>query len=208
MEILYDPNLAYILLACGLIFTVLAILNPGTGLLEIAALFILMLSGFSIYGLASQDMINWWSLIIILGGIVFFVIALRLPKRPAYLVLSIVFLVLGSLYLFRSEVWYVPSVNLALASAVSLLSSGFFWVTARKVLETRDVMPTHDLNALLGMVGEAKSYIHRDGSVQVAGELWTARSKTPVQNGESVRVIGREGFVLLVEAIENETDSG
>jgi membrane-bound serine protease (ClpP class) len=206
MEILFDPNIAYILLAGGLVFTVLAVLNPGTGLLEIGALFMLLLAGVSVYGLASQDMINWWSLLIILVGVFFFVVALRIPKQPVYLVLSITLLVLGSVYMFRSEVWYVPSVNPYLAIVMSLLSGGFFWLTARKVLETRDVMPTHDLKALIGDLGEAKSYIHKDGSVQVAGELWTARSDEPIQNGEDVRVIGRDGFVLLVEAVSKELD--
>ena len=38
MEFLLDPNVAYLLLAGGLIFAVLAILNPGTGLIEVLAL--------------------------------------------------------------------------------------------------------------------------------------------------------------------------
>ena len=206
MEILFEPNIAYILLAGGLVFTILAILNPGTGLLEIGALFTLLLAGVRVYGLASEDMINWWSLLIILVGVIFFVIAIRFPKQPVYLVLSITLLVLGSVFMFRSEIWYVPSVNPYLAIVMSLLSGGFFWLTARKVLETRDVMPTHDLNALIGEIGEAKSYIHRDGSVQVAGELWTARSDQPIQKGEDVRVIGRDGFVLFVEAVQEKPD--
>ena len=38
--------------------------------------------------------------------------------------------------------------------------------------------------------------------MQVAGELWSARSLKPIQAGKMVRVIGREGFVLLVEKSE------
>jgi membrane protein implicated in regulation of membrane protease activity len=38
--------------------------------------------------------------------------------------------------------------------------------------------------------------------VQAAGELWTARSEKAIPAGTPVRVIGREGFVLVVEKSE------
>jgi membrane-bound ClpP family serine protease len=41
--------------------------------------------------------------------------------------------------------------------------------------------------------------VHEDGSVQVAGELWSARSEDPIPAGAQVRVLRREGFVLVVE---------
>ena len=63
------------------------------------------------------------------------------------------------------------------------------------------VRPSHDLEALIGQVGEAKSKIHENGSVQVAGELWSARSEHTISVGSSVRVIKRDGFVLLVEKV-------
>ena len=202
MEIFLDPNVAYLLLAGGLIFAILAILNPGTGLLEISALFALIAAGWSVYGLAELDRINWWSLLVILVGIVLFVAAIRYPKMPVYLVISIACLVIGSAFLFRSEIWYVPAVNPYLASILSILSGGFFWVTARKVLEAKSIQPTHDLEALIGAFGEAKSEVHKEGSVQVSGELWTARSDELIPNGSKIRVIGREGFSLKVEAVE------
>jgi membrane-bound serine protease (ClpP class) len=72
-------------------------------------------------------------------------------------------------------------------------------LVANKTLEVEKTRPVHDLEALIGVIGEAKTDIHADGSVQVAGELWTARSKQPVPLGSRVRVIGRDGFILEVE---------
>jgi membrane-bound ClpP family serine protease len=48
-------------------------------------------------------------------------------------------------------------------------------------------------------VGEAKTRIQNDGTVQVAGELWSARSDTPIAAGNMIRVVKREGFILVVE---------
>ena len=54
--------------------------------------------------------------------------------------------------------------------------------------------------ALVGQVGEAKTRIHEEGSVQVAGELWSAGSKSPIPAGRQVKVTARDGFILEVES--------
>jgi membrane-bound ClpP family serine protease len=82
---------------------------------------------------------------------------------------------------------------------------GFFWVATRKILEAESARPTHDLEALIGEEGVAKSEIHDEGSVQVSGELWTAISKEPISEGTLIRVVARDGFVLVVEAVGQGT---
>ena len=66
-------------------------------------------------------------------------------------------------------------------------------------MQAAHAIPSHDLSTLVGQVGEAKTRIHKDGSVQVDGELWSARSEKSIPNGSPVKVIAREGFVLVVE---------
>jgi membrane-bound serine protease (ClpP class) len=200
MDILLNPNVAYLFLAGGLILAVLSLLAPGTGILEIFALFALLLAGWAVYNLP----INEWALLVLLAGVVVFILAIRKPRAVILLVVAIVMLVLGSAFLFNSDndVWWKPAVNPLLAATVSILSAGFFWVATQKVIQARSVRPTHDLSALDGAIGEARSDIHEEGSVQVAGELWSARSQQPIPNGARVRVAGREGFILIVEAID------
>jgi len=38
------------------------------------------------------------------------------------------------------------------------------------------------------------------GSAYVAGEMWTARSDTPIAVGSRIRVIERDGLILTVAA--------
>ena len=202
MDILLNPNVAYLLLAGGLFLAVLAILSPGTAILEIIALVALILAGFEIYNLANEDLINWWALLIILVGMVLFVVAVRRPGHIAILIAAIAAVVLGSVFLIHGEEWYIPAVNPILATAVGVFSGGFFWITAQKVIEAESVQPTHDLEALIGARGEAKTDIRDEGSVQVFGELWSARSDTTIPEGSRVRVVAREGFALKGEALE------
>lgn len=198
MEVLLYPNIAYLILAGGLVIAVLALLSPGTGVLEIAALLAI---GFAAYAVFMVP-INYWSLGVFLLGAALFILALRRPGKPAFLVMAIILIVLGSAFLFRSDYWWQPAVNPFLAAAVSILSGVFFYVAGRKVIEASSVRPTHDLSALLNATGEAKSEIYKEGSVLVAGELWSARSRTPIPEDARVRVVGRDGFILEVEALE------
>ena len=194
VDILLNPNVAYLLLVSGLVLAVLALIAPGTGLLEIGALFALLLAGWGVYHIP----IHFWALGVLLLGAVLFVLALRKPGRLVYLVISILALVLGSAFLFRTEGWQ-PAVHPALATAASALTAAFFWVAARKALEAEGMRPIHDLDALIGAVGEAKTDIQPEGTVQVAGELWSAFSENPIQAESSVRIVKREGLILEVE---------
>lgn len=195
MDVLFDPNIAYLILVGSFVFIAMALVSPGTGVLEVLAVITLVLAGYSIYNMP----INLWSLILLIAGLALFVLAIRMPRRVVYLVGSIVALILGSAYLFRGDAWWKPAVNLILAGVTSLVAGAFFWVSARKVLEAESVRPTHDLESLIGATGEAKTEILLDGSVQVAGELWSAYSDQPIPSGAIIRVIGREGFLLKVE---------
>jgi membrane-bound serine protease (ClpP class) len=191
---LFDPNVAYLLLILGTLLAVLALLSPGTGLLELGALFAFVVAGWSI----SNLQVNYWALGVLLLGIFPFLLAVRRSGKPVYLVVSALSTVIGSTFLFRGESW-LPAVNPFLALVVSALITTFYGMVVWKVIEAEKTRPAHDLNTLIGEVGEAKTGIHQEGTVQVAGELWTARSAQPIPDGAKVRVVGREGFILDVE---------
>ncbi|MCX8025764.1 MAG: hypothetical protein N3A60_11225, partial [Thermanaerothrix sp.] len=81
---LIDPNVAYFLLVVGLVLGVLALFSPGTGILEIGALFALVLAGLGIARLS----INAWALALLVVGVVPFLMALRFSRRWFYLVIA------------------------------------------------------------------------------------------------------------------------
>ena len=195
MDILLNPNIAYLVLVAGFVLALLALIAPGTGLLEISALFMLLLAGYCVYNLP----VNLWALGLLVLGVFPFILALRKSGELIYLIVSIVALVVGSSFLFRGEGW-LPAVDPFLALFVSIVTAVSFWWAGRKAIEAELTTPTHDLQQLIGAMGEAKTDIQVEGSVQVAGELWTARSQTLIPAGSEVRVVAREGFILDVES--------
>lgn len=196
-EILLNPNLVYLFIIGGFSLAFMAILAPGTGILEITALFVLILAGWGIFNLP----INYWALALLILAVFPPLIALRKTKKMYFLGISVISLVVGSAYLLKGDNWYSLAISPGLAIVVSVIIGGLFWIVTKKTLEADEAPPSHDLSTLIGAVGEAKSNIHQEGSVQVNKELWTARSKDPIEMGSQIRVVDREGFVLVVEQI-------
>lgn len=204
LEFLLDPNVAYLTLVLTFLITLMAILTPGTAVFEILALLMMIVSGWQLYNIP----FNLWALIAIFSGMILFFIAVRRSNRLVFLALSILLLIVGSVFLFQGDPWWRPAVNPFLAIIVSAAVGSFLWIVAVKVMEATSSTPTHDLGQLIGMVGEAKSNIHQEGSVQVDGELWTAQSEEIIRIGTRVRVVDRNGFMLVVEAVDVESDPG
>ncbi len=196
--VLLNPNIAYLFLVGGVLLTFFALVTPGTGFLEVGAFFLMALAGYAIYSLP----IHIWALILLVLSLIPFGIAIRsAARRNLYLAISIIGVVIGSAYLFRGEGW-VPAVNIFLVIIVSLLMGGFLWLVIIKTLEALEARPSHDINTLVGRIGEAKSPIHDEGSAQIAGELWSVRSERAIPEGARIRVVKRSGFILDVEAVE------
>ncbi len=198
MEILLNPNLFYLFLVAGVLLAIMALFSPGTGLLELGAFFLLLLAGWGIYKIP----INLWALGLLLLGVFPFILAVRRSRQIIFLVIALIALVIGSTYLYQGDSWWQPGVHPLLAIVVSILSAGYLWIATVKVLEADNQRPSHDLAGLIGAIGEAKTAIHHEGSVQVAGELWSAHSLVPIPDGSMVRVTGREGLMLEVEPFD------
>jgi membrane-bound serine protease (ClpP class) len=180
----------------GSIFLMMAIVTPGTHLLEGGALLMLAAAGYEIYNLG----FNWWALIILVLALVPFIFSIRKSGREWALGLSLLALIVGSLYMFP-RTGFLPAVNPVLAVVISLMSAGFLWFVVRKGMQAFHARPLQDLKNLIGQTGQAKTEIAilNGGSVQVASELWSARSEAPIPAGSRIRVVSREGFTLIVE---------
>ena len=196
VDFLLDPNIAYLILVVTSLATIMAVLTPGTGIIELFALFLWLISAYIIYSIP----INIWALGLLLLGFVLFLLSLRRIKNLVVLGFSIAAVVLGSAFLFDQPGWQ-PAVNPFLVLFVSALVTGLTWVVARKVLDADSMRPVHDLESLIGAIGVAKSTVGEEGSVQVAGELWSAKSDQVIPEGAQVRVVDREGFDLKVEQV-------
>jgi membrane-bound serine protease (ClpP class) len=190
-------NLLYLLLVAGLWLAALAIVSPGTGILELLAFFALAGAGIGTVYIP----LNGWALILLVVGVILFLLSLRLPREEILLALSAFAFCIGSVFLFRPEEGGL-AVHPLLALVVSLLTLGYFWLALRNAIAAHKAQPTFDLSLVIGKIGEARTAIDPTGSVQVGGELWTARAESPIKEGAKVHVHDRDGLILVVKPIE------
>ncbi len=195
MDPLLDPNIAYVVLVAATFFVLLALMTPGTGVPELLAVFTLLLAAYSVFHLSY----NWWALALLILSLVPFWLAVRRAKGGWWLALAILGMAVGSIFFFPSKAGLI-SVNPLLAVVTIAIYAAVLWICVRKIMEIAASRPAHELSSLIGQRGEAKTVVLEDGSVQVAGELWSARSERLLKPGSPIRVVGRAGFVLIVEA--------
>ncbi len=201
MNTFLSPTLAYIVLMLSIFVSLLAILSPGTGILEIGAMVSWFFTAYAVYQLG----ITPWALLLLFLSVVPFLISLRQTgrKRSLFLLSALLGMVTGSVFLFPNaeRSFWPPGVNLWVASSLSTLFILGIWFAAQKIYQAVVQRPVHSLEALIGQVGETRTRVYHEGTVQLQGELWSARSQRPIPAGRKVRVIAREGFVLIVEEI-------
>ena len=193
MSFLFDPNVAFLLIVVSFVLTVLALFTPGTGLLEVGALFAIALSAYALYNLT----IHWWALVIIVVSIVPFFLAIRKNKQWYWLIPAILLLGVGSVFLFKNTPLQ-QNINPFFAIFTDLVAMGLLWIIGRRTIDALKMKPSQDLKRLIGDLGEARTDIKTTGTVYVGGEEWSARSETLIKSGNQVKVIDREGLVLIV----------
>lgn len=194
MNPLFDPTIAYVLVMMSVFMVIVTILLPGTGLPETVTVLLILASWFVISHLA----INTLALAILLLALAPLYLAYRsTANRKVLLLVSTALLIGGSMFLFVDgqgkplvDVWMS-----VIASVLFVLFNWVFMTRGMKILNTRSSM---DPDTPVGKIGEARSAIDPKGSVYVNGELWSARGTSPISEGETVRVLRRDGFTLTV----------
>ncbi len=199
MEFLTDPNFAYVILMLSFFATILALLSPGTGIIEVTALMGFLGSIRLIY----LNPIRIWALILMLISLLLLLISIRKVKRWWLLLFALFLFLIGSIFLFKQHGKWI-AVNPFLALLTAGIGFPALWWIGRKGLEAIWQTPQMDLSQLIGEVGYARSTIHQHGTVYVAGEEWSAHSKSPIPAGTRVKVIQRDGLVVLVEPIDSD----
>ena len=106
----------------------------------------------------------------------------------------------------------VPGVSVGLGFIIpaALAFAIIFLFLGRLALAAQRRPPVTGWEGLVGIEGQARDTLAPDttGYVLVRGELWRARSRSPVSPGTAVRVLGVHGLTLDVEPLTASTNHG
>jgi membrane-bound serine protease (ClpP class) len=198
MNILLDPNVTYFLLVGGLVLGVIAVFTPGTGLVELGALFAIFLA---VYGLVNLPVNSWAITLVILGFVPFF-FAGKKQYRKFLIPLSSVLVIVGSLFIFRKGPG-LAAVSIPLVCSIAITAVCLLWLFAIKGTEVFQKPASLNLDELIGREALAVTDISDEGTIFLRGENWSARSKAKILSGTQLRVIARKGLIMLVEPVED-----
>jgi len=91
------------------------------------------------------------------------------------------------------------ALSLSVVVAATLITAALFLLVLTMLLRSRRRPVVTGKEGLLGAEGETVAWDGGEGRVRVHGEIWRARAQHPLQAGERIRVVEREGLVLVVE---------
>jgi membrane-bound serine protease (ClpP class) len=196
LTLVTNPNVAFILLLIGVYGLILEFFNPGAvapGLVGAISLVV------ALYALALLP-ISYAGTALVLIGVALMVAEAHIGAFGAIGVGGIAAFVIGSLMMFPSR---VPGFGLsdAVVIGAAICSAALFLLVLAVLLRARKRPVVTGTEALIGAAGEAVSWQDGEGRVRVKGEIWRARAAAPLAAGTAVRVLSRDGLVLLVESV-------
>jgi membrane-bound serine protease (ClpP class) len=196
LALITNPNVAFILMLVGVYGLILEFFNPGAVAPGLVGTICLLLA---LYALALLP-INYAGAALVLFGVALMVAEAHIGAFGALGVGGIAAFVVGALLMFPE-----PAPGFALSDGVvigaAIGSAAVFLLLLAVGLRGRKRPVVTGGEALLGSEGETLSWQDREGRVRVKGEIWQARADAPLAAGSRVKVVGRDGLVLRVEAI-------
>ena len=195
-----DPNVVYLILVVGLWASALAVYIPGTGLPEGIALVVLSVGLLLLVNLPT----NWLAVLALVIGILgFLMVPLYKRHLSALALVGLVFQVVGGVFLFDGLAvsWLV----IAITAAMSLAFYQFVLIPARATRSRQPLLG--DEEQLPGAPGRVVMALNPVGTVNIRGELWTAFSDQPLQSGDDIVVIEKQGLQLYVEKVKTKRGS-
>lgn len=201
LQVLADPNLAFLFLSIGSLGLIYELASPGVGAGGGLGVLLILL------GLVSLSVLP-----VEAAGLPFFVLAaaffvaeLFAPGIGIAAALGALAMVLAAVFTFRED---APGVSLSLAAVVPTAAVvGLAVIGAgRLALRVASNSPTIGASTL---VGQSLAVEHvSEGSAQgrLDGSWWTLRSEEPLEVGDLVQVTDVDGVALVVEHPDGSTE--
>ena len=197
LNLITDPNVAYILLMIGLYGLILEFYNPGVGIAGVVGVICLLLAAFALHLLP----INYAGLALILVGVGLMVAEALSPSFGVLGVGGVAAFVTGSVLLLDSD---LPGyqISLPLIAAFAVSSAAIFIFVVGAALNARRHRVVTGLEALIGAPAEALEDFDGEGRVLAQGEHWHAVADRPIQRGQPLRITALDGLTVHVEPTE------
>jgi len=200
LNIISDPNIAYILLMLGFYGIMFELYSPGTILPGILGVISLILAFYSLQTLP----VNYAGVALISFALLLFILEIKIVSHGVLAIGGIISLLLGSMMLIRTGSGDIGKISWTVIISTTAVTALFFLFVIGMGIRAQRLKPTTGINALVDETGVANEILSPSGMVLVHGELWQAESLSgEINKGEKIRVKNMKGFKLFVEKAPN-----
>jgi membrane-bound serine protease (ClpP class) len=193
LDVVANPNIAYILMMIGGIGIMMELYNPGLIFPGVVGGICLLLSFFALQVLP----VNYVGIMLIILSVILFILELKIASFGLLSLGAIISLTLGSIMLFDTGETAMRVSWSVIIPMVSMVSA-FFIFALGLVVKAWLKQPRTGKQGLIGEVGVALTNLDTDGKVAIHGEYWNANSDGHILKGEKVRVISVDDLCLKV----------
>jgi membrane-bound serine protease (ClpP class) len=202
LSVLINPNVAFILLVAGTQLIFIELSAPGGWVAGFLGTLCLALAAYAIRIMP----LNWLGLILIATAFVLFFLDFKTPGIQALSIVGTGVLIAGALVLFNTPTGSpYGRISIPLVVTTALLVGAFSAFIVAKGLSAQRMRPALDAGNLVGQRAIVRSPLDPEGTVWLAGELWSAVSDKPLAVGEEVEIVDVEGLRLRVRPAPGPT---
>ena len=201
LQLLTNPNILFILLTIGIQSIFIELSNPGGWVAGFIGAVCLILA---VYGLGVLP-VNWFGILFLVTAFILFILEIKAPAHGALTAAGTISFVVGSLVLFNSiETPGFPQVSVPLVVSTGIFLAGGIFVVLRFALRALKTPVRTGMESLMGLRGYVISPLEPNGTIQLAGEEWSAITDDfeNLPAGTPVQVIDKRGISLIVKRID------
>ena len=199
LNILSDPNIAYILMMLGFYGLLFELYNPGAIFPGIVGVLSLILAFYSFNTLP----LNYAGLALIIFGIILYLLEIKVISHGLLAIGGTISLLLGSMMLIKEDsALGILSISKGIIITVTIISALFFLFLIGFGLKAQRAAPVTGIEGFLNEIGKTREVLDPTGTVMVHGEIWNAISLSGrIEAGQEIRIKSMKDFVLHVTTI-------
>ncbi|NOX87598.1 MAG: nodulation protein NfeD [Calditrichaeota bacterium] len=201
LDVLSNPNIAYILLMLGIYGILFELYSPGAILPGVVGGICLIVGLYALQTLP----VNYAGILLIVFAIILFLLEIKIPSYGLLTIGGVISLIMGSVMLFDSPLPFLR-VSWQVILFVVGLSVLFFVFAIGMAIKTHRSKPTTGSVGLIGEIGEVYKPLNPEGTIKLHGEFWKAVSDVPCKRGQKVKVVEYDGRSLIVKVEPLTTD--
>ena len=201
LQVISNPNIAYVLMTIGTIGVIAELYSPGAILPGVVGGISLILAFYSLQSLP----VNYAGVLLFILGIVMLILEATVTSFGLLAIGGTTAMILGSLMLMNQDFPYYQ-ISWSVILPMVALALGFAFFVVKFGMRALYAHTTTGSEGMIGSIGKAKTDLAPDGKIFIHGELWDATSSSPVSAGQKIEVTQIEGLKLHVKPVLHQEE--